>query len=97
MQSFVRDLRYVGRAALRTPGFFIVTVLTLALVIGATTAIFTVINGVLLEPLPYPNPERLVQLWQVGEEGGQGQGGGALEKPAAGQRHRRGRRGGGWG
>ena len=73
MQSFVRDLRYVGRAALRTPGFFIVTVLTLALGIGATTAIFTVINGVLLEPLPYPNPERLVQLWQVGEEGGQGQ------------------------
>lgn len=70
MESFVRDIRYVTRALLRTPGFFAVTVITLALGIGATTAIYSVINGVLLRPLPYPDPDRIVQLWQVGENGG---------------------------
>jgi hypothetical protein len=48
MESFVRDIRYVTRALLRTPGFFAVTVITLALGIGATTAIYCVIDGVLL-------------------------------------------------
>jgi putative ABC transport system permease protein len=73
MESFVRDLRYVTRALLRTPGFFAVTVLTLALGVGATTAIYSVIDGVLLRPLPYPDPDRIVQLWQVEEQGGRGQ------------------------
>jgi putative ABC transport system permease protein len=73
MESFLRDIRYVTRALLRTPAFFIVTVITLALGVGATTAIYSVINGVLLRPLPYPDPERIVQLWQVGERGGRGQ------------------------
>jgi len=73
MESFLRDLRYVTRALLRTPAFFTVTVITLALGVGATTAIYSVINGVLLRPLPYPDSERIVQLWQVGERGGRGQ------------------------
>jgi len=73
LESFVRDTRYVTRALLRTPAFFAVTVLTLGLGIGATTAIYTVIDGVLLRPLPYPDPDRIVQLWQLGEKGGRGQ------------------------
>ena len=69
METVTRDLRYVTRALLRTPGFFFVTVLTLALGIGATTAIFSVVNGVLLQPLPYPRSERIVQLFQVDKDG----------------------------
>ncbi|HTK54532.1 MAG TPA: ABC transporter permease [Gemmatimonadaceae bacterium] len=72
LESFVRDIRYVTRALVRTPTFFAITVITLALGIGATTAIYSVINGVLLRPLPYPDPDRIVQLWQVGERGGRG-------------------------
>ena len=69
MESFVRGICYVTRALLRTPAFFTVTVITLALGVGATTAIYSVITGVLLRPLPYPDPERIVQLWQVGDRG----------------------------
>ena len=72
LESFVRDVRYVTRALVRTPAFFAVTVITLALGIGATTAIYSVIDGVLLRPLPYPDADRIVQLWQVGEKGGRG-------------------------
>ena len=73
MESFLRDIRYVTRALLRTPAFFTVTVITLALGVGATTAIYSVIDGVLLRPLPYRDSERIVQLWQVGERGGRSQ------------------------
>jgi len=69
METLTRDLRYVTRALLRTPGFFFVTVLTLALGIGATTAIFSVVNGVLLQPLAYPRSERIVQLFQIDKDG----------------------------
>ncbi|MEP6691988.1 MAG: ABC transporter permease [Gemmatimonadaceae bacterium] len=73
MDSILRDLRYVARALSRTPGFFAITAATLALGIGATTAIFSVINGVLLQSLPYPDADRIVQLWQVNRDGNHSQ------------------------
>ena len=65
-----RDVAHGVRSLRRTPGFTLVTVLTLALGIGATTAIFSVISAVLLRPLPYPNADRLVQLFAPDNERG---------------------------
>jgi predicted permease len=61
----MNDLRYAIRSLLRTPGFALVAVLTLAIGIGANTAMFTVANAVLWHPLPYAHPEQLVQVWET--------------------------------
>ena len=71
MDTLRLNLRYALRSLSRAPGFTVVVVLALGLGIGATTALFSVVHGVLQRPLPYPDPERIVQLWQVSDEGAQ--------------------------
>jgi putative ABC transport system permease protein len=68
LQDLWRDLQYGGRTLLRNPGFTLAAVVTLALGIGANTAVFSVVNSVVLEPLPFHEPERLVMLWQDNPE-----------------------------
>jgi predicted permease len=60
--SFLQDLRYAARMLRRTPGFTFVCIATMAIAIGATTAIFSVVNGILIKPLPFPESDRLIAL-----------------------------------
>jgi putative ABC transport system permease protein len=71
MATLVQDLRYAVRWLVRNPGFTAVAVATLALAVGVNAAIFTFVRGVLLRPLPYPNPSALVQIWERTERDGQ--------------------------
>jgi putative ABC transport system permease protein len=68
MSSFLTDLRYAVRSLAKAPGFSLVAILTLALGIGGCTAIFSVVNGVLLQPLPYDRPYQLVALREVSDK-----------------------------
>ncbi len=69
IEAFLQDVRYGARLLARNKAFTAVSVLTLALGIGANTAIFSVVNELLLRPLPFPGAERIVMLWEVSPEG----------------------------
>ncbi|HEX8088172.1 MAG TPA: ABC transporter permease [Blastocatellia bacterium] len=69
MKTLLPDLRYSYRVLLKNPGFAVIAVLTLALGIGASTAIFSIVDAVLLRSLPYPEPDRIVELREVSEKG----------------------------
>lgn len=63
IEAVFQDLRYGVRTLLNNPGFTLIAVLTLALGIGANTAIFSLVNAVLVRPLPFPHPERIMTVW----------------------------------
>ena len=63
LDTLLQDLRFAFRMLLKNPGFTAIAILTLVVGIAATTAIFSVVYGVLLRPLPYPNPDQILQMW----------------------------------
>src|SRR5689334_22141403 len=63
IENLLQDIRYAARTLAKSPMFAIVIVLTMGLSIGATSAIFSVIDGVLLRPLPYPEPDRMARVF----------------------------------
>jgi putative ABC transport system permease protein len=69
METIIKDIRYGARLLLRHPGFTIAAVLTLAIGIGANTAIFSVVHAVVLQPLPFRDPQQLVMIWELDRNG----------------------------
>ncbi len=69
LHTLLTDLHYAARQLIRNPGFALVTTLTLALGIGASTAIFSAVNPILFKPLPYPNAGRLMMIWEMRSDG----------------------------
>src|SRR5438128_12182748 len=65
MENLIADLRYAARTLVKTPAFLLVSVMTLALGIGGNIAILTLVQSVLLQPLPSPQPERLVRIFDA--------------------------------
>ena len=73
MDTFIKDVRYAWRGLTKHPGFTAIVIVTLALGIGASTAIFSVVNSVMLRRLPYPNADRIVAIQELNRQGQQGQ------------------------
>src|SRR5262249_52903183 len=69
MTDFIDDIRYAARMFWKTPIFTAVAVIVIGLGIGATAAIFSAVKPILIEPLPYPDPDKIVTLWDVGGGG----------------------------
>ena len=69
LDTLLQDLRFAFRMLLKNPGFTAIAILTLVVGIAATTAIFSVVYGVLLRPLPYPNPDQILQMWELDATG----------------------------
>ena len=72
--TFLADLRYAARRLRSAPGFTLLTMLTLALGLGGTTAIFSAVQPILFAPLPYPDPSRIAMVWEIRSDGGRNEG-----------------------